>query len=404
MLTQSASTRPVPNAPGAVLASSRWGVAIVATLVMSVSYIDRQTLAVLGPTVVKALHLTLEEYGWVLSAFSFAYLVGAPLAGAAMDRAGARRGLVLAVLAWSVVAAGQALVPSFAVLIAMRVLLGAAEAPSFPGAAQTMKRILPSEERSIGFGLLFTGSSIGAMAAGPLAIAIHHVSGNWRLAFLGTATIGLLWIPLWMFVTRSSAVREALATASGEPEKDETTSRYRLLLSAPVGRAVMLVVFTAPSIMFGLNWSSHYLTNAFALTQDSIAQYIWLPPVGFDLGAVLFGALASRADRQTHAHPPSSHVTLMAAAALLSLTMAALPLVHTPWLATFLMTSCLAGEEGSSRCSPRTCSRGSLLLWSPRRGDSRRQRNRSPTSLQIRSSDGPWTRRIPTHWCSSCSA
>ncbi len=36
----------------------------------------------------------------------------------------------------------------------------------------------------------------------------------------------------------------------------------------------------------------------------------------------------------------------MAAAALLSLTMAALPLVHTPWLATFLMTSCLAGGGG----------------------------------------------------------
>ena len=329
---------------------SRWGVALVATLVMSVSYIDRQTLAVLGPTVVKGLGLTFEQYGWVLSAFSFAYLIGAPLAGAVLDRTGARRGLVFAVVAWSVVAAGHALVPSFAVLIGMRILLGAAEAPSFPGCAQTMKRILPSEERSVGFGLLFTGSSIGAMIAAPLAIGINRASGNWRLAFLGTAAIGLVWIPLWMFVTRSSAVREALATGAVERSAGDAREGrpgrpgYALLLTAPVARAVMLVVFTAPCIMFGLNWSSHYLTEACGLSQDALARYIWLPPLGFDLGAVLFGALASRSDKRARA--ASSHVGLMAAAAFLALSMAAMPLVHGPWPATLLTTSCLAGGGG----------------------------------------------------------
>ncbi len=120
-----------------------------------------------------------------------------------LDRTGARRGLVFAVLAWSAVAAGHALVPSFAALVALRVLLGTAEAPSFPGAAQTIKRILPPAERSMGFGLLFTGSSLGAMIAGPLAIGILGFAGGWRLAFLGTSLVGLAWIPLWLFVTRS---------------------------------------------------------------------------------------------------------------------------------------------------------------------------------------------------------
>ena len=269
----------------------------MATLVMSVSYIDRQTLAVLGPTVVTALHLTLEQYGWVISAFSLAYLVGAPLAGVLLDRVGARRGLVVAVLAWSGVAASHALVPSFAALFALRVLLGTAEAPSFPGAAQTMKRILPREERSIGFGLLFTGSSIGAMVAAPVAIGILHASGDWRLAFLGTALLGLLWIPVWLVTTRSRLVRNALATAADD-ETSDPASLLALFTSAAVGRALLLVVFTAPSIMFGLNWSSHYLAHAFALSQEGLGRYIWLPPVGFDLGAVFFGALASRADRR----------------------------------------------------------------------------------------------------------
>ena len=208
-----------------------------------------------------------------------------------------------------------------------------------------MKRILPREERSIGFGLLFTGSSIGAMVAAPLAIGILHASGDWRLAFLGTALIGLSWIPIWLVTTRSRLVRDALATAADD-ETSDRASWLALLTSAAVGRALMLVVFTAPSIMFGLNWSSHYLAHTFALSQEALGGYIWLPPVGFDLGAVLFGALASRADRRAPAGEVKSHVWLVALAALLSVTMAAMPLARGPWLATALTTTCLAGGGG----------------------------------------------------------
>ena len=325
---------------------TRWVVAGVVTLVMSVSYIDRQTLAAIAPTVLKALAISREQYGWVLSAFSLAYLIGAPLAGSVLDRTGARRGLVFAVLVWSAVAAAHALVPSFAVLVALRILLGTAEAPSFPGAAQTMKRILPASERSMGFGLLFTGSSVGAMIAGPLAIWVLRVSGGWRSAFLGTALLGLLWIPLWLVVTRSKAVRDALGTSGGSGENGHAPTRLSLVASGAVARALVMVVFAAPSIMFGLNWSSQYLADTFALSQTSLAQYIWLPSAGFDLGAIAFGALASRADRRAPPGEKRSHVALMACAALLASSMTVMPLVHGPWLAMALTASCLAGGGG----------------------------------------------------------
>jgi ACS family hexuronate transporter-like MFS transporter len=294
--------------------------------------------------VTKALHLTLQQYGWIVSAFSFAYLFGAPLSGALLDRAGARRGLVYAVLGWSAVAAAQAFVPSYAVFFALRVLLGAAESPSFPGAAQTMKRILPARERSLGIGLLFTGSSIGAMVAAPLAIGIFHVTGDWRTAFFGTALVGLTWIPVWLLVTRSPAVRDALA-ASGNDEQGDGKRRV-LFTNGAVLRALVLVVFTAPSIMFGLNWTSQFLSHTFEISQDGLAKFVWLPPLGFDLGAVVFGALASRADRRVTTGAPRSHVTLVLAAGVLSATMAAVPLVDGPWLGTALVTISLAGGAG----------------------------------------------------------
>ncbi len=331
-------------------AGGRWAVAVVVTLVMSVSYIDRQTLAALAPTVTKALAISLEQYGWVLSAFSLAYLVAAPLAGAVLDRAGARKGLVFAVLAWSLVAAGHALVPSFGVLVLLRILLGTAEAPSFPGAAQTMKRILPPAERSMGIGLLFTGSSLGAMVAGPLAIGLFHISGGWRTAFLGTSLLGLAWIPLWWAVTRAPDVRAALATKETAAPAAPFLG-LSLLANSGVARAVTLVVFAAPSIMFGLNWSSHYLEGTFGLGQTALAGYIWMPPLGFDLGAIAFGALASRADRRKARGGPgatsTSHVGLMAGAALLASSMTLVPLLaHGPWGGMALTATSLAGGGG----------------------------------------------------------
>src|SRR5258708_33701096 len=110
---------------------------------MAISYVDRQTLAVLAPTVTKALHIDDAQYGWLASAFSIAYLVAAPIAGKVIGVVGARRGLLAAVLAWSLVAALHAVVPGFGVLFALRIALGGAGSPSFPGATQTVQRALP---------------------------------------------------------------------------------------------------------------------------------------------------------------------------------------------------------------------------------------------------------------------
>jgi hypothetical protein len=117
-----------------------WTVTIIATLTMTVSYIDRQTLSVLAPAVTKALDINNETYGWLGSAFSISYLFGTPFAGWWIDRIGARRGLVASVFAWSAVAALHALVPGFGVLFGLRLLLGITEGPGFPGAVQTVQR------------------------------------------------------------------------------------------------------------------------------------------------------------------------------------------------------------------------------------------------------------------------
>jgi ACS family hexuronate transporter-like MFS transporter len=247
------------------------------------------TLAALAPTVRPALHLSQTQYGWITGAFSITYLLFAPLSGAVVDRMGARRSIVAAVLAWSAVAAGHALIPGFAVLFCARILLGAAEAPSFPAAAQTVRRMLPSRDRGTGYGLLFTGSSIGGMIVAPIAIALSTHYG-WRWAFVLVACIGLSWVPLWIAVTSHRGVREALDAHPADAPK----RRFERADYVAVARAVVLVLASAPPIMFIFNWYPQLLKDAFHVPQEKLGWYLWLPPLMFDLGAVGFGFVAGR--------------------------------------------------------------------------------------------------------------
>jgi len=321
-----------------------WLVALVATFTMTVSYADRLTLSVLAPTITKELDISEAAYGWLGSAFSMAYLAATPLAGWWIDRVGARRGLVASVFAWSAVAALHALVPGFWVLFALRLALGTTEGPGFPGAAQTVQRILPAHDRERGFGILFTGSSFGAMVIPPLATLIFRHAG-WRVALLGSAAAGLVWIPLWIAVTRSRAVRAQLDLATviatvTPASTAESRPALRELLAHPIVIRALCGVFAAATIFsFAQTWGAKYLVRTFALAQGDVGHYLWLPPIVFDAGAILFGDLASR-QRRPEGAPPRA---LFAIGLGLATLFAALPLAQTPWQSMFIMGTAMAG-------------------------------------------------------------
>lgn len=320
--------------------SAAWTVAIAATLGMSVSYIDRQTLAAIAPAVRSALVIDHRQYGWLVSAFSMAYLVGAPVAGIVVDRLGARRGFAAAVVVWSLVAGAHALAISFATLFALRVLLGTAEAPSFPAAAQSIRRALPDKRRPAAYGLLFTGSSIGAMIAAPLALHLEARHG-FRFAFLGTAVIGTAWIPFWLLVTRNTTVAEK-PPPPAPANAAERGSWLALVTSPPVMRAIVCVFGSAPGIMFVLNFASQYLVEVWKLPRTEIGGHLVVGPLLFDVGAVGFGYVASRRTNVAH----RTHKDLMLLSMALSSLLALAPLAGSPWIAIGLFGLSACGGGG----------------------------------------------------------
>ncbi|HVY45218.1 MAG TPA: MFS transporter [Minicystis sp.] len=328
------------HAPADRASLSQWALALTATSTMAVSYVDRQTFAVLAPTVKHALGISDSAYGTLLAAFALAYLVAAPVAGRLVDALGARRGLLAAVLAWSAVAAAHALAPSFGALLALRVALGAAEAPSFPGAAQTVQRALPPSARSTGFGVLFSGSSVGAMIAPPLATALEARYG-FRFAFVGSALVGLAWVPIWVLVAFSRSGRERLDAP--RLAADPAPPLLDVILSPAVLRLVAIVIASAPFLNLVMNWGATYLVGDHGLSQHDVGYYLAFPPIVFDAGSIAFGKAASHLRARTDRPVPP---WLVALASAMLLAGAAVPFAPGPLGAMLVASVAMAGGAG----------------------------------------------------------
>ena len=68
----------VPSVSPRLTRGRAWLVAVVATLAMSVSYVDRQVVSAIATSVRRALDVDAEHFGYLAAAFSLAYLVAAP--------------------------------------------------------------------------------------------------------------------------------------------------------------------------------------------------------------------------------------------------------------------------------------------------------------------------------------
>src|SRR6516165_10152374 len=102
----------------------RWIPCRAMMLVSLISYIDRNTLAILSPTILEQSHLSDAEYGWIIAAFSIAYMLANPLWGHLLDRVGLWIGMLAAVGIWTLASASHALAVGFFSFAAARMLLG----------------------------------------------------------------------------------------------------------------------------------------------------------------------------------------------------------------------------------------------------------------------------------------
>lgn len=198
------------------MTSRPWHLVILLCATATASYLCRVNLSVAGALLMPDLGLSQIELGRVFSAFILGYALLQIPAGMLADRWGARRVLAAAAFAWAVstgltAAAGWGWLghtgtTSLAILLALRCLLGACEAPTFPAAAQGVARWIPPAQQGRANGIVLTGVGLGSALAPPLLSAVMTRWG-WRAAILVSALPALGVALAWLRVQEPEASR-----------------------------------------------------------------------------------------------------------------------------------------------------------------------------------------------------
>lgn len=288
-------------------------------LVSFISYIDRTTLALLAPTILKELDLNGEQYGFIISAFSIAYMVANPLWGWILDRAGLRRGMTAAVACWTAASVAHAFASGFWSLSLARAALGFGEGATFPGGLRTVVQTLPPDQRGRGLAVAYSGGSLGAVVT-PLVVTPVFLWWGWRGAFWFTGLIGAIWLAVWALVGGRSDVRGAPTTKAAQKP-----GRSRPRWNDPGLWAFMCAyALGALPLGFVLYSSSLYLARPLGCSQEFIGKVLWIPPLGWEVGYFVWGWSGDRSLRKGEPRVRALQ-RLMTVCVLLNLPFAAIP-------------------------------------------------------------------------------
>lgn len=293
-----------------------WKVSLFLLAATALSYLDRQSLSVVGPLVKTDLRLSNADLGRLFAAFFWTYGLMHVVVGHVLDRSNIRYSYAMFVALWSLSQVGAGFSHGFASLYAARLCLGTFEAAGQIGGARIIARILPAESRTMANGLMMSGGSLGALLAPLLMISLAERVG-WRLGFAVLGLLGLVWSVAWLAWFRSPALEVRTLGAA---------DRWADILAHPkfwacVGGAAC----TIPLLHVMGTWVPTYLNQAWGLSTPSQKVPLLCIALGLDLGFLGGGALVSGLTRRGYSVARARLGVMLVATALMG-TVALIPL------------------------------------------------------------------------------
>ncbi|HZS09806.1 MAG TPA: MFS transporter [Blastocatellia bacterium] len=278
----------------------RWWMIGLIMLGSIINYLTRSTLSVAAPTMLKDLHITTQEYSWVVGAFQGAIMLQ-PICGYILDVIGLKRGYAIFAVAWSFISMAHGLARNWPVLAALRGLLGFSEGSANPAGMKATSEWFPAKERGLAGGVYNIGASFGSMLAPPL-VAWAILRYDWQSAFVITGGLGLAWALLWLLFYHPPEAHPALSAGEREyissgQEKflrgDGTRPSVRQILGQRNFWGIALPRFLADPTWGTLTfWLPLYLSTVRHMDLKQIALFAWLPFLAADFGCV-FGGMIS---------------------------------------------------------------------------------------------------------------
>jgi MFS family permease len=273
--------------------NTRWAVLGLLCIAFMAAYFDRVNLSVAltVPEFRRFFNLTDTGRGMLNSAFFWSYCVLQIPAGWAVDRFGAKKTLAMGFLLWSLTAAGTGLAPTFAVVFAMRLLLGVGESVVNPAGMRWIRFNMPEERRGLAIGIYQASAKMGP-AVGLLIGAQLTSAYGWRPMFLILGLGCLLWLIPWMALVRDDdrAIEAAQRQASGK-----APIPFGKILRSPViwGTVIGTCAYQY-FLYFTMTWMPAYFVERRGLSLNSMGLYSAFTFAGMAAVAILAGWGADR--------------------------------------------------------------------------------------------------------------
>ncbi|HEY4169476.1 MAG TPA: MFS transporter [Reyranella sp.] len=190
-----------------------WRLVPILSLGYMINALDRFNVSMAALTMNKALGLSATAYGLGAGAFFWSYVLFQFPANMMLSRIGARIWISLIMVVWGLCSAGTAFVTGETSFVAVRFLLGIAEAGFFPGVAYFMTCWFPALYRGRMMGIFYAFGAASGIIGGPLGGNLLKLDGvlgtaGWRWIFLVEAAPAVL-LALYAFVALCNHPAEA---------------------------------------------------------------------------------------------------------------------------------------------------------------------------------------------------
>ncbi|HEY6452260.1 MAG TPA: MFS transporter, partial [Steroidobacteraceae bacterium] len=342
----------VPPGEAAPAGRMRWVVCGLLFAAVVLSYIDRQVLSVLKPTLAQRYGWSETGYGDVVFWFQAAYGVGYIAFGRFVDRFGARIGYTVAVALWTIGHVAHTLVTSTRGMALVRIPLALGESGTFPAALAATADWFPRRERAFAIGLFNAGANVGAILT-PLLVPLITLMFGWRAAFLATGALTVLWLAAWLSLYRRPReqpriTQAELAYIEQDPVDVRRPVAWRRLLATRETWAYMVGRFLIDPVWWTfLFWLPDFFTRRFGVDLRGYGPPLVAIYVLADVGSIAGGWSSSRLLARGVGLNAARKLTMLGCA-LVVLPVAVAGYAPQLWMAVAVIALACAGHQGFS--------------------------------------------------------
>lgn len=279
----------------------RHGVLGLLCVVSVITFLDRLAIPVAEPGIRGELHLTPDQWGWVLSAYVLANAIFEVPSGALGDKNGQRRELTRISVWWSGFTAATGWCRSFVQIAGTRFLFGVGAAGAYPNAAGVISRWFPKKEHARAQGFVWGASRLGGALAPLLLVPLQQHLG-WRAIFWLMGGVGLGWSVVWWAWFRDTPEQMSEITEAELAEirpggfaGAHSDVPWKRLFALPQLWLVAVAYFCyAWGSWFYFGWFTTWLVRGAGFSVGQMGVFASFPFVMGMLGNLAGGALSER--------------------------------------------------------------------------------------------------------------